>query len=139
MDIARIQMDRAIELFLTDKDYVSAITLAGAAEEVLGKILKHNFPDETTSLEDMIKGTQILSKGRCSDPKEYETKALVSLINFFRDHLKHYKEDAVLTFDSADEAVSLIDRAITNYWRITFQETPNMVRFKEARYGARST
>ena len=39
LDIAERQLERAIVLFLDDKDYVSALTLAGAAEEILGKLL----------------------------------------------------------------------------------------------------
>jgi predicted type IV restriction endonuclease len=135
IDIAKIQLDRAIELFLTHNDYVSAITLAGAAEEILGIVLKNSFPEENTSLEDHIFGTQIMVKARGSNPKEYEKKAIVSLLNFYRDHLKHYKEDTTLTFDSSVAASFLIERAITNYTRINCQETPNMLRFKEAKYG----
>jgi hypothetical protein len=37
---ARTQLERAILLFPNEKDFLSAITLAGAAEEPLGKMLK---------------------------------------------------------------------------------------------------
>ncbi|MEJ8850468.1 hypothetical protein [Variovorax rhizosphaerae] len=37
---ARWQLDRAIALYLDEGDYVCAISLAGAADEILGKLLK---------------------------------------------------------------------------------------------------
>ena len=39
LDVAERQLERAIALFLDEEDYVSALTLAGAAEEILGKLL----------------------------------------------------------------------------------------------------
>jgi hypothetical protein len=38
-DLARVQLERAITLHVDEHDHVSAITLAGAAEEILGKLL----------------------------------------------------------------------------------------------------
>lgn len=40
IEIAQRQIDTAIELFLNDKDFVSALTLAGAGEEITGKLLE---------------------------------------------------------------------------------------------------
>lgn len=40
MHVARQQLYCAIELFVSDKNYISAITLAGAAEEIFGRIAK---------------------------------------------------------------------------------------------------
>ena len=37
--VAEHQLERALRLFLDERDYVSAITLAGASEEILGRLL----------------------------------------------------------------------------------------------------
>ena len=39
-DIAEIQLTRAIKLFFKDQDYISSLTLAGAAEEILGALVR---------------------------------------------------------------------------------------------------
>jgi hypothetical protein len=38
--LAEHQLDRAIRLLLDEKDAISAVTLAGAAEEILGKLVE---------------------------------------------------------------------------------------------------
>lgn len=38
LDIATAQLDTAMGLYLEGRDLISAITLAGAAEEILGKL-----------------------------------------------------------------------------------------------------
>ena len=39
-EIARHQIDTAIDLFLEDKDFISALTLAGVGEELTGKLIE---------------------------------------------------------------------------------------------------
>lgn len=39
-DIARVQLRRAIQLF-KEGDYICSLTLAGAAEELLGRMSEH--------------------------------------------------------------------------------------------------
>ncbi|MBI3043928.1 MAG: hypothetical protein HYY78_14005 [Betaproteobacteria bacterium] len=38
LQLAEIQLERALQLFLDEDDYVCAVTLAGAAEELLSKL-----------------------------------------------------------------------------------------------------
>ncbi|HEY6528588.1 MAG TPA: hypothetical protein VIZ65_07825 [Cellvibrionaceae bacterium] len=42
IDAALVQLDCAIRLFLDEEDYISAITLSGAAEEIIGEVLGSN-------------------------------------------------------------------------------------------------
>ena len=42
LDLATEQLDAAISLSLERKSFVSALTLAGAADEILGKALSHS-------------------------------------------------------------------------------------------------
>ena len=39
IEIATRQIDTACRIFISGEDFVSALTLAGAGEEVLGKVL----------------------------------------------------------------------------------------------------
>lgn len=108
IEIAQRQIDTAIDLFLDDKDFVSALTLAGAGEEITGKLLDrkgeknmiqklHAWYQETT-------GEQI-------EYGEFSRKA-----NLARNTLKHAnspEEDAVEI--QRWEAVQMIMRAMTNY------------------------
>lgn len=49
---ARIQLERAIELFFGEADYISVITLAGASEEITRNILER---EEKTPSADKLK------------------------------------------------------------------------------------
>lgn len=40
--LATHQMERALRLFLDEGDYICAITLAGAGEEILGRLLEES-------------------------------------------------------------------------------------------------
>lgn len=40
VDIARMQLETAIRLFFLGEDYFSVVTLAGASEEIYGRILQ---------------------------------------------------------------------------------------------------
>ena len=44
-ELAKIQIEKAIDLFLVESDYVCSLTLAGAAEEMLGNILYKSNKD----------------------------------------------------------------------------------------------
>lgn len=130
LEIAERQLDRAISLFFSEKDYVSALTLAGAAEEILGKILNHemNVPH---ALDEIIKGTLKLNKVPAGGSEEKEAiKAAANMANYFRNRVKHYNAEGQIHFSVDFYAADIIDRAIENYFAVTNYETPLMVRFK---------
>ena len=132
LEIAQIQLNRSIELFFNEKDYISAITLAGAAEEILGKLLKVEDKEIKNSLEEIIDITINNCEERLNE--EIKKKDIVSLANYYRDHCKHFK-DGKDTFFSVDfEAAHLIDRASRNYFKLTGAETEEMVKFRESGY-----
>jgi hypothetical protein len=54
-EVALRQLEQAISLFLDERDFVSALTLAGAAEEILGNLLKR--ADMPHALEEIIEGS----------------------------------------------------------------------------------
>ena len=128
LEIAEIQLNRAINLFLSGEDYVSAITLAGASEEILGKML--NQHGLSNSLEELVDASQKVGQtlyGNSGSRKEY-----VSLANYYRDRLKHITDGDDLHFSVDYEAADLIERSISNYFKLTGNQTKEMEAFSES-------
>lgn len=133
LEVAHRQIERAILVFLDDKDYVSALTLAGAAEEILGKLL--NKKGKEHWLDSISKGALSALGFRI---KELETpealkarKEIANIANRHKNRVKHYNDDGTITFLIDVAAAEMIDRAISNYFDLTQRETGAMVRFKE--------
>ena len=111
--IAVIQLRRAIQLF-NSADYISAITLAGAANEILGQFaLKkqgYNTLDGDKKFWDDI--AQIVGKNKPSKDK------IKQVNNRTRNNLKHHddSDDNFVEADFEFEAQVQIDSAIRNYW-----------------------
>jgi len=132
IEIAVIQLDRAIKLFFDEKDYISSITLAGAAEEIFGKLLNNKNESINNALEEIIDTTIKFCKE--SSNEEVKKKDIVSLANHYRDHCKHIRNGEVLNFSVDFEAAHLIDRASENYFKLTGFETEYMLKFRESKY-----
>jgi hypothetical protein len=109
-----------------EKDYVAAITLAGAAEEILGKRLRRlgrepsfdNFRNAVMAIANNLGEV---------DPKLESTVS--SLINQTKNELKHYAGDECLEFDLKADAQELLERAIANYTMLTGAALPEMIEF----------
>ena len=126
LEAAKRQLDRAIKLFFDEADYYSAITLAGASEEILGKMLEARGETHAlTSISSTI--TEILS---ANDVPTLTNRELIRQLNDVRDWLKHYRDGKDLDFDAKEAALQLIDRAVSNYFQLTGGESNEMVRFK---------
>jgi hypothetical protein len=111
--IALIQLERSVEL-LEAGDFVSALTLAGAAEEILGRIAHrkgHEFRVE--SLAEYLGSIYDWAK-KPRPPK----KQLIVRQNTTRNHLKHQDDGRNITM-SADfefEAEEMILRTMFNHF-----------------------
>ena len=108
-EIAKRQINTAIELFLSKQDYLSVVTLAGAGEEILGKLLAR------TSKKCMVDYLKELDK-RLSGGRDF--KIVNQEINGFRNSLKHANnenEDEIDVAESQEHAIAMITRALTNY------------------------
>ncbi len=133
--VSEHQINRAIRLFLDEKDYYSSGTLAGAAEEILGSLLvkggaSHSLNDQIKSVLGMLSSEEIeaLAEGK----QKSHSKIVASVLNFYRNWLKHYCEDDFETnIDAEEAAAELIDRAVTNFFRLTSRESREMRRFLE--------
>jgi hypothetical protein len=122
--IARIQLERAMSLFTEHEDFVSAITLAGAAEEILGRQVEKNALDEMLDFVAARLSTKELP---------FDRKALRDDLCFPRNSLKHLKvgDRTDLSFPLEEAASDLIDRAVTNYVRAlgTWPESDIYIRY----------
>jgi len=129
LQAAQAQLERALALYLDERDYLSAITLAGAADEVLGKMLeaaggKHRLHQEASAMHvvSLSLGGDVVSK-----------KEAIEALNQVRDWLKHYKDGAILSFDARLAAREMLERAVANLIALTNNASPLVRRFDEQR------
>lgn len=114
-EIAEHQLITALRLW-HDDDYLSALTLAGAAEEILGKRLR--ILGRTPSF-DQIKNEIIDLAKQHGDTDSKTEKLVADLLNQTRNELKHYDGDDSLSFDLRSDAAEMMERAIANYHLLT--------------------
>ena len=110
-DVALRQLETAVLLFQERKDPFSVITLAGAAEEILGRYVK--AAGKTNSL-------QLLNDAALAIQRIEGDEMPVSVVdraNYARNNLKHLvgPEDHV-SIDAWQEAKDMLTRATENYW-----------------------
>ena len=114
--IALIQLETAILLFLREQNYLCAITLAGAAEEIFGTFSKKKTSE--TIYEHLCKGMkdELNYKFKHLDLKFEEKEVGHRFLNFHRNELKHFHnpENEEIEIDPEFEAICLIFRAIYN-------------------------
>lgn len=107
--LAEHQLDRAIRLVLEEGDAISGVTLAGAAEEILGKLVDRQ--GGTPSLKGFVDGC--VQAGRKIHGEEWHPKTFAEMSNFTRNELKHLGTVDEVTV-SLEDACELIDRAVEN-------------------------
>lgn len=122
LEAARVQLDRAIQLFF-EGDHVCTVTLAGAAEDILGSLLKNR--GEQSPFE-------FLHKWYKTEYSTEVTKRYFSreIANLSRNWLKHANEDpeSELQVSSAD-SIMLLMRSVPCYHKLTGEHTNEMDRF----------
>lgn len=105
IDAAALQLDWAIKLFLDSEAYVPAITLAGAAEEIIGQ-----------TLQDQSVFAQLKAKF-AADLGLPEKVISQIYLNKTKNWLKHWqdlRDEETIEIDLEAEAVQYLVRAITN-------------------------
>ncbi|MEY3774817.1 MAG: hypothetical protein RLZZ129_1597 [Verrucomicrobiota bacterium] len=113
VEIASIQLQRALVLFCA-KDYISALTLAGAAEEILGKIVEAK--GEANALTEDVCYIETRLRGKADS---MTSKQIASFLNQPRNQLKHFGDvsASLVSLNPSADAESLIERATLNYLR----------------------
>jgi len=121
--LALEQLDVALDLFLEKCSYVSALTLAGAAEEILGKALKRQ--NRGHALDEWY--------DQVNDVWGVPRKEYIDKTNAARNAAKHLssQEEMTVDFDVEWEAVWLLVRACENAKRLGYEETERMYQFNE--------
>ena len=127
LEVAEHQLNVAIRLYLDEDDFVSAITLAGAAEEILGKLLEKQ--GRKHSLEEFAESC--VRVGRHLFNEEWTTKRFVEMQTFFRNGLKHITDGEPIAVPRA-AAEEIIGRAVDNLWALEGRETPEVRRYMES-------
>lgn len=124
VQIAETQMRRSLDLF-NQGDYVSAVTLAGAAEEILGKMLESSGeqPAYTSDFKALSKIRAYRGEAAPSG------KDVNKLFNAPRNSLKHRAEIETVTLDFRQEAINLLVRCVRNYIAHTKSIDPELMRF----------
>ena len=105
IEAAAFQLDWAIRLFLDHKAYIPAITLAGAAEEILGEAVLNEAAFHELKV--------TLSEKTGIDEKIISQEHLNKTKNWLK-HWKHLKDDENLEIELEKEAIQYIARAIAN-------------------------
>jgi hypothetical protein len=125
--VALVQLETALRLFSEEDDFFSALTLAGAAEEILGLLVIGKGGE--TSLDSLKNAASAMYQhlfGESIDPSVFINRA-----NRARNSLKHLgsPKQSTVALDVREEAVDMLDRAIDNYWTLEESLTPAMEQF----------
>jgi len=128
IDLATEQLDVALQLFLDKRSYVSALSLAGAAEEIFGKALDHQGKehslkykfDAIAPIHHVLNGAPLAWRNFADD----ENRA--------RNAAKHMRipADATVTMDIEDAALWMIVRAIDNFERLGLAKSDRICAFE---------
>jgi hypothetical protein len=129
IDLAIEQLDTALELFLSGRSFASALTIAGAAEEILGKALsltdrQHVLDYRYESLNAMhleLHGTPIQKEQFFKDENRARNAA---------KHMRSLAEDTI-TVDLQEAAVWMLVRACANYDALEYPRTDRMRQFDD--------
>ena len=121
--IAHRQLEVAARLYIEGADYLAVVTLAGAAEEILGNLLRRS--GQEAMIDRIVEMDQELTGGRAFSVVNAE-------VNRARNALKHAKvpDEDTVTIEPG-EATAMLARALVNYNRSAGQLTPNMLLARE--------
>ena len=127
VDSAREQIGDAISLFLKGH-FVSALTLAGAADEILGKMLSHRGQQsflnwKYSKVEPFLAWLHRMPPRR-EDFIRDENRALISVTQLVST------DTPSITLDLEDAAHSMIVRALYNYDQLGLPRTARMLEFE---------
>jgi hypothetical protein len=142
-DAALVQLETALRLYFDcDKDtgFFSVITLAGAAEEILGSLVRLREQKKPVgqcidNALDLLKKAVVEMEEFLGEsyatPEEREDakRAAINRASRAKNSLKHLNGEFV-GLDAREEARDMLNRAIDNYWLLEQKLTPAMERFQ---------
>lgn len=112
LDWATEQLEVAVELFLSKRSFVCALTLAGAAEEVLGNALIHKGQKNWRREE-----FELVALSERARKRQYDWKNFCEETNKARNAAKHFRrpQEKIIATDIENDSLQMIVRAIVNY------------------------
>jgi hypothetical protein len=125
-ELAHNQLEAAIALYINNRDRLSAITLAGAADVLLAQLVlragKQNFTDRALEKE--------LATGRAPITREVFGREVNDML--FINQLKHFDDDAqdVIDLDVDECALAAILKALANYVDLPEHQRDLVLAFK---------
>ena len=129
-DLARSQLEHALRLYMLGQEYPSVITLAGAAEEIFGKLAISKGLEP--SLKRKLRQSLALFKDLWGD--DAKEKNFWLLRNRARNYLKHLDPgEKDLQMDHEHEAASMLSRALENFHLCTGEQHPGQFTFTRRR------
>jgi len=132
--IAETQLETALRLYFEGADYFSVVTLAGAADEILGTLLTAR--GGLSALASLTKATVAIQETLSQEP--LSEKEVADRANLARNVLKHVRgageKDQHL--DIKEEAKDMLTRAIANYWELYQAQSSAMKRFEDGQRAA---
>lgn len=110
LNMAVEQLEIALDLFLDGTSHVSSLTLAGTAEEILGKEAELSGKDSLLKEElEMANHLQQIWPGGATKWKDF-----IKSKNTVRNSAKHLNEQRTLTADLEETACWMLVRALAN-------------------------
>jgi len=113
---ALVQLETALRLFDEGQDLISVITLAGAAEEMFGQLLRER--GDCSELDSHIEAARAIYSNLFKE--QVGAKVFADRANRARNLLKHHTpgQASTVTIDLFEEATDMLDRAVSNYWQL---------------------
>ena len=130
LEVAISQLRLSIALFMEEREHISVITLAGAAEEILGKIAASN--SVTPALNRRAEGARQLHVALWGD--DPGVKVFRDLKNKTKNELKHLSSGVPLAIGLLErECTRILDRAVENYRLLHKRAAPFIVQYERRR------
>lgn len=132
------QLDDACDLYCRRR-YVGALTVAGAAEEVLGDILRGRRKKGVSLLKSALgERVSTIARLKGTNPeKKSEKDVIIEFLNHARNVAKHLRTRRTSRsgFVWKDEAKDMIERAVLNFRRVTgdFPDSESFYQFRAAK------
>ena len=125
--LAAEQLDTAIELFLSERSDVSALTLAGAAEDILGRAVK--LAGGENAMQEAYAASALTH--RYLHRQELKWQDFADGENYARNASKHLKKEGEkdIEVNLRHAAMWMIVRGCANYDRLGLETTDRMREF----------
>ncbi|BCM25162.1 hypothetical protein [Methyloradius palustris] len=127
LEIAEHQLEQAARLYLDEGDYISAITLAGASDELIRELL--NRQGKKSELDNYADTVLFIGK---TMGEKWAKKEIIDDANYYRNHLKHFKDGESISI-TRDSASQIIDRVVTNFQSLTGKQNITIDRYIASR------